>query len=84
MTLSEATKAGITRLRMPIWANPRAYGRIDILDGFMGPWFHLFDRQTQEAIGEPTPQTILVMQVEGQFDPYDGQLDEADNPEHGA
>lgn len=64
MTIAEATKRGIRRLRCPNWVNPEAYIRIDILQdkgkNCHGPWMRLFDRVTQERIGEPTPQTVLI------------------------
>lgn len=53
------------RFRDPKWANPDAYARLSVVeitgkDGSVGttigPWVHLFDRRTQEAVGEPTPQ----------------------------
>lgn len=50
------------RVRESHWANPQAYARVSVLtmrDGrSLGPWLHLFDRVTQELIGEPTPQAV--------------------------
>lgn len=52
----------------------------------LGPWVHLFDRVTQEAIGERTPQVVLVIMapfnlrafVTQDYDPWLGALDVAD------
>lgn len=82
MSLAELQAAGIARFRKPQWSNPGAYLRIDILgDGTRGPWAHLFDRLSQEAIGEPTPQTFLALALSDDSTgwlPWDGTLDVAD------
>lgn len=60
MTLAEAAKAGISRVRRPVWAIDTCYAKIDIFDGgTMGPWLHLYDRGMQNALGLPTPQDVL-------------------------
>jgi hypothetical protein len=53
------------RIRDSRWANPHAYARLRVVQmghgpRALGPWVHLFDRPTQEAIGEPTPQAVLI------------------------
>lgn len=80
MTLSDAANAGQPRLRRPCWSSSTAYIRLDLLPGGMrGPWLHLFDRHCQEAIGEPTPQTILGLDDEtDDYVAYDGPTDVAD------
>lgn len=41
MTLKEAAKQGITRVRMPEWDDPNAYLEIDInSNGILGTWGH--------------------------------------------
>ncbi len=81
MTAGEAAKHGIRRLRRPVWAHPEAYLRIDILDGRVGPWFHLYERKTQEVIGEKTPQTFIGLgDTTDDYEPYAGPLDPADQP----
>jgi hypothetical protein len=49
-------------------------------DGAVGGWSYLFDRPTQEAIGESTPQPILCgfNPNEGEWVLWEGPLDEAD------
>lgn len=83
MRIKEATEQGISRLRDPQWANHHAYVRIDLVEvnGVTGhgPWAHLYDRKTQEAIGEPTPQTFLITSlIDDSGEPYTGELDMID------
>ena len=78
------------RVRRPQWANPEAYYRVSLLrshDGSvqLGPWLHLFDRKTQEAISVETPQAMLILGKidsfhKSVFDLYTGPLDPADDP----
>ena len=90
--LSTAGHAYI-RVREPQWANLHAYARFSVLTGagldqprMLGPWMHLFDRHTQEVIGEPTPQALcLLLQpggsrgfLEANWIVYDGPIDPAD------
>lgn len=79
MTLNEAAKNGINRVRRSMWANPKAYARIDLVSGGMGPWLHLYDRSSQEVIGEPTPQTVLnIGDASDDYEEYKGEIDPAD------
>lgn len=78
------------RCRDAKWANPNAYIRLSVIRHNdirqLGPWAHLFDRQTQESIGEPTPQAVLTFQppfnaaafLSGDYEPWTGPLDEAE------
>ena len=80
MTLAEAAKAGISRIRRPMWADEKAYARIDLVgDGMMGPWLHLYDRGAQSAIGEPTPQDVIAIgDTTEDYVEYKGEIDTAD------
>lgn len=81
MTIEECAKAGISRFRDSRWANPNAYMRMDLFPGgTRGPWFHLFDRESQEVCNLPTPQDVLctVVSTDAEVEPYDGPLDPAD------
>ena len=83
ISIQEATKQGIKRLRDPRWVNPEAYIRIGIIENggrrFHGPWGSLYDRKTQEVIGEPTPQKFLLMQLlDDNGEEYKGPLDKDD------
>lgn len=65
----------VRRVRMDIWADPETYLAI-------GPvWCHLWSRKTQEAIGQPTPQSMLTMDVniaDPKLVDYNGSLDPED------
>lgn len=80
MTLSEAAKAGICRVRRPMWADEKTYARLDLVgDGRMGPWLHLYSRAEQSAIGEPTPQEIMcVGDTTDDYEEYTGETDSDD------
>ena len=59
ISVSEAGRLGIERLRMPIWASPEAHIKIDIIDGFVGAWIYLFDPLNLGCIGkDPVSYTI--------------------------
>ena len=85
MKLEEAAAAGIARVRLPQWANPDAYLKLDLMaDGKMGPWLHLYDRRSQEVIDEPTPQNVIgAWQTRGDddFEEYKGPIDQAEPKE---
>lgn len=77
MTLAEAATKGILRVRQNHWANPSAYLKIDVFDGLLGPWGHLYDRPTQEAIGAATPQTFpLFGESSSEWVEWSGPTDE--------
>lgn len=84
MTLSEAARQGILRVRLPIWANEGEYLRQDVIrddDGVTrGPWVHLFSRY-QEALEANTPQTLPTMYFDERSDfvAYTGPLNLVDN-----
>lgn len=80
MTLTEAAKAGISRIRRPMWADEKAYARIDLVgDGKLGPWLHLYDRGAQTAIGQPTPQDVMCIgDTTDDYVEYTGEIDPAD------
>lgn len=85
MTLDEAVKRGIRRVRDPKWADPRDYMLIDLIQrpliGYAhGPWLRLYS-PIQPAIGQPTPQVILFTCLnwkEEGWEPYNGELNGAD------
>jgi len=64
---------------MRFWANPEAYMKLVRVGEFHGPVARLYDRQTQEAIGEPTPQEFIATSMASpDWMPYTGPLDKAD------
>lgn len=54
----QAAQLGIERLRKPIWANPLDHVKIDIINGGLGPWMHLFAPFNMECNGRD-PVDIL-------------------------
>ena len=85
MTLSQAAKLGISRIRLQMWGE-NTYSRIDLIGEFHGPWMHLYDRTCQSVLGSPTPQTVLCANdtADG-YEEYHGELDQADAiPQQGA
>lgn len=80
MMIKEILSKRILRVRQKQWAHPEDYLTFDYLDGGHGPWAHLFSRRVQELIGEPTPQSILIMHIEkdAEFEEYTGPIDPSD------
>jgi len=60
VNLSDAARAGIRRVRRPLW-DKTAYLRITLTNGHHGPWAQLFSRDEQQVIGAPTPQQVMVV-----------------------
>jgi hypothetical protein len=68
-------------MRVSVIENPQTSERS------LGPWSHLFSREAQRAICEPTPQAMLTLGGYGfnpaaflseEHEPWTGDLDEAD------
>jgi hypothetical protein len=79
MKIKEAIKQGVRRVYSPIWAEKNAYMRLPkMIDGKYGPWIQFFSDETQELLGFPTPQDILIsMLVHGEnsdCEPYLGPI----------
>jgi hypothetical protein len=81
-TFIDMVRAGHERIRKTVWANANAYLRIHIVNKGFGPWGYLYDRTSQEGIGEPTPQTMTLFQPGTEEDPgwepYAGPRDSED------
>lgn len=68
LSLNDAVKFHIPRLRMPHWSNPKDYIRIEITeDGEIGPWFHLYSPGNR-SLGKPNPWPVLWALVEVDLD----------------
>jgi hypothetical protein len=80
MTLNDAIKQRIPRMRNPIWANPNAYLRMPLLsNNNCGPWMELYDDVTQEHVLEIRPGSQHVMAMGehmylDDFEIYDGPV----------
>ncbi len=76
MTLTEAARAGIERVRLPEWA-PLTYVKLDILDGGRcGPWAHLYAQYGVTAPKVPTDYPLFKDSGD-RYEPYTGPLLEA-------
>ena len=86
ISMNEAAAQGIERICQPHWAFPTDYFKLDIIDGRLGPWVHLYSRMN-ETISQPNPQDVLWIMEGGaaQADervwlPYEGEIDPDETP----
>lgn len=82
ISINEAVRFGFPRLRKPVWANPLDHLKIDLIDGRMGPWIHLFAPFNKECNGRD-PVDILAIEHKAsldsqEFEIYDGPLPDSD------
>jgi hypothetical protein len=76
----EAARRGIQRVYDPKWANPLDHIKIDIIDGKIGPWLHLYAPFNKECNGRD-PVDILITEVDPRaecFYAYTGPLPDSD------
>ena len=88
MTLHDAVRLGICRVREPNWAEKTCYMKIDLIqkergknEFAHGPWLHLYSPISQKAIGARTPQDMLCTLVnwdEDGYEVYTGEIAEGD------
>jgi hypothetical protein len=60
MTIDEAVKKGINKIKKSNWVNKNDYLLLDIVDGVYGPWGHLYS-SNNELIGNEDPVNILLL-----------------------
>lgn len=84
LSCRQAAAMGINRLRKPIWANSLDHVKIDIIDGTLGPWMHLFSPFNMECNGHD-PVDILWPMNKDWVNPdaeelavYDGHLPDSE------
>jgi hypothetical protein len=82
ISINEAVKLGHPRLRKPIWANRFDHLKIDIIDGAIGPWLHLYAPFNQECNGRD-PVNMLALEWVAtfntpEFEVYDGPLPDSE------
>ncbi len=63
ISIRGAAKAGIARLRKPVWAHPCAHLKLDIIDGEPGPWTHLYDPFNMEC-NKRDPVDVLCISMD--------------------
>jgi hypothetical protein len=85
ISIREALALGHQRLRKPVWANKFDHLKIDIIDGQMGPWVHLYAPFNQECNGRDPVDMLAIGPLfppEGmetpEFEIYDGPLPDSD------
>ena len=60
ISVNDARRGGVTKLRLDHWANPADHIEIYLTDAReLGPWVKLWS-PTNEAIGEKNPQQFLI------------------------
>lgn len=60
VSINEAAKRGIAKLRLDRWANPEDHIKIDVgSDGTLGPWVRLYS-PANEILGQRNPQELLI------------------------
>ena len=80
ISIAEAAKQGIARLRKPIWANPLDHLKIDIIEDMPGPWLHLYCPFNKECNGRD-PVDVLGIGSDydaKEFEPYVGPLPDSE------
>lgn len=60
ISINEAAKRGIDKLRQPIWASPEDYLKIDIIDGKAGPWGHFYSPLNKMTNGKNPIDVLLI------------------------
>lgn len=82
ISINEAARLGHVRLRKPRWANPFDHLKIDVIDGQIGPWLHLYAPFNRECNGRD-PVDMLSLEHRPSFDSvefevYTGPLPQSD------
>ena len=82
ISMNDAASWGIERLRQPNWANPFDHFKIDIINGELGPWAHLYCPFNLECNGRD-PVDVLIIEHDPRelaYVPYAGPI--AGSPEY--
>lgn len=82
ISINDAVKLGIERIRKPMWSDPLDHVKIDIIDGQLGPWIQLFFPSNKlfngtDPVDMPT-STVWFGFDEKDYVPYDGPLPDSD------
>lgn len=62
ISINEAARRGIDKLKQPQWANLEDYLKIDIIDGMAGPWGHFYSPLNKMTNGK-NPIDILLFEL---------------------
>jgi hypothetical protein len=63
LSIRQAADQGIQYLRRPLWIHPCAHLKIDLFDGHLGPWVHLYDPCNKLCNGLD-PVDVLILQFD--------------------
>ena len=78
ISINEAVKKNIDRVRLPIWANLLDHFKIDIVHERLGPWLHLYSPFNKECNGCDPVDIFLFDWIEDleakEFEIYEGPL----------
>lgn len=80
LSINQAAKRGITRLREPRWADPMDHIKIDLIGDCPGPWIHLYCPINKEINGRD-PVDVLDVGLDytaEEFEEYSGPLPDSD------
>lgn len=80
ISIKDAAKQGIARIRKPVWADPLDHIKIDILsDGTPGPWAHLYAPFNKACNGRDPVDMLLMLDYEiREYLPYEGPLPDSE------
>ncbi len=78
ISINQAVKKKVDRLRKPIWANPLDHFKIDIVNGELGPWVHFYAPFNRECNGRDPVNLLLIFWCPNidvkEFEIYEGSL----------
>ena len=66
ISINEAIKTGVTKLRLDHWANPDDHIEIHIVDkikGWIGPWVKLWSPINEPILKQENPQKMLITTI---------------------
>ncbi len=76
ISINEAVSQGIERIRRPHWAIPEDHLKLDIIDGKLGPWLHVYSPMNEEINGK-NPVDMLFMELDLDLQVYEAWTDPA-------
>lgn len=79
ISCNQAAKLGVKRLRKPIWSHPLDHVKIDIIEGDLGPWMHMFS-PFNESFNGRDPIDILWITMPDWANPDAEELAVYDGP----
>ena len=78
ISINQAVKKKVDRLRKPIWANPMDHFKIDIVGDKLGPWLHFYSPFNKECNGRDPIDELFMMWSPNldikEFEIYNGPL----------